>query len=87
MAAIINLGHLYTCDYAEPGEINLQVTAELMRYMYLGVVFPTGVAAGTGLPTSAQLMGPLWSDQRLVRIARAVERAFPTPRPATFQRP
>ncbi|MGN8689031.1 Asp-tRNA(Asn)/Glu-tRNA(Gln) amidotransferase subunit GatA [Atopobiaceae bacterium HCP3S3_F7] len=41
-----------------------------------GVSVPLGLGEDSGLPVSAQLQGPAFSDRRLLRFARAIERAF-----------
>ena len=39
-----------------------------------GVSVPLGLGADSGLPTSAQLVGPAFKDRDLLTFARAVER-------------
>ena len=39
-----------------------------------GVSVPLGLGADSGLPTSAQLVGPAFKDRQLLTFARAVER-------------
>ena len=39
-----------------------------------GVSVPLGLSAQTHMPVSAQLQGPAFSDRRLLRFARAIER-------------
>ena len=39
---------------------------------------PLGLGQDTGLPVSAQLQGPAFSDRRLLRFARALERGAGT---------
>lgn len=41
-----------------------------------GISVPLGLGADSGMPISAQLQGPAFSDRRLLQFARAVERGF-----------
>ena len=41
-----------------------------------GVSVPLGLGEDSGLPVSAQLVAPAFSDRKLLTIARALERAF-----------
>ena len=43
-----------------------------------GISVPLGLGQDTGLPVSAQLQGPAFSDRRLLRFARALERGAGT---------
>ena len=43
-----------------------------------GVSVPLGLGADSGLPTSAQLVGPAFQDRRLLTFARAVEKGAAT---------
>jgi aspartyl-tRNA(Asn)/glutamyl-tRNA(Gln) amidotransferase subunit A len=37
---------------------------------------PLGLGKDSGMPVSAQLQGPAFSDRKLLQFARALERAF-----------
>lgn len=41
-----------------------------------GISVPLGLGAESGMPISAQLQGPAFSDRKLLQFARAVERGF-----------
>lgn len=45
---------------------------------------PCGLTADQGLPVGLQIVGRRFADAEVLNIARAVERAFPMPRPPLF---
>ena len=65
-------------EHVTTGETNLTLTAEVMRFNFLGnligfpaVTVPVGITDdGTSRPVAVQLAGTHWSEPRLLRVAK-----------------
>ncbi|MCA9544195.1 MAG: amidase, partial [Myxococcales bacterium] len=74
------------------GESNLAVTEQIMRFAPIGnlVGLPAlSVPCGyddEGLPVGLQIMGPAWSEGRLLRVGAAVEADAPGHAPSVHHR-
>lgn len=84
-------------DAEKHGELDDAVNGPLSAYTFAGnltglpaVSVPVGTVPGSdgsALPVGVQLMGPAWSESRLLSMAAALEAISPMPRPRVYFEP